>query len=233
MRLPPLALLLAACSSSDDIGAKEQASVALALQAIEISALAAEVVAPARLDLDEEATTCPAMSRIEGYVTVDYDACVPQRGWVRGAMDGGYRLDLTSESVSTAVDSVSVGPVVVDADFEAELAEGGALSAALDLTSSEIPQARLELTPILTGPLTLTGLATLSTGEAQEVVLDGVTVATGSGCFAPTGGVVQLEQGLLDLTITFGADGLAEVVTSRDQAGQVDVCGLGASLFTE
>lgn len=233
MRTAPLALLLVACSSTEGIGAKEQESVGRALQAIELGALLAEVVAPARLDLAEDATTCPGMSRIEGYVTVDYDACVPTRGWVRGAMDGGYRLDLTAEAVSTTVDTVSVGPVVVDGDVEAALAPGGALSADLDLDGAEMPQARLDLTGDLTGPLTLSGAVTLSLGSAQEVLLDGVTVANGSGCFAPTGGVATLEQGLLDVTITFGDAGLADVVTSRDQSGQVDLCGLGVGIFGE
>lgn len=230
----PLALAVALVGCSEDgIGAKEQRSVALAVQAIELGALAAELVAPARLALDEDATVCPGMSRIEGYVTVAYDGCVPQRGWVRGAVEGGFRLDLTAAAFSTDLDALAVGPVSVSGELDGELDPGGALGAELDLDGAEIPQARLDLTGTLSGPLVLSGLATLSAGSTEEVSLEDITVATGSGCFAPIGGVARVDTGLVDVTITFQSDGLAAVTTSREQSGDVDVCGLGAGLFGE
>jgi len=230
----PLALALALVGCAEDgIGAKEQRSVALAVQAIELGALAAELAAPARLALDEDATLCPGMSRIEGYVTVAYGGCVPQRGWVRGAVDGGFRLDLTSDTFSTDLDALAVGPVSVSGTLDGDLEAGGAFGADFDLDGAEIPQARLDLTGSLAGPLSLSGLATLSAGSTEEVVLEGITVATGSGCFAPIGGVARVDTGLVDVTITFQDDGLAAVTNSREQSGDVDVCGLDAGLFGE
>jgi hypothetical protein len=231
LRLAPV-LVIVGCAD-DGIGAREQSSVALSLQAIEVGALAGELLAPARLDLAEDATTCPAMSRIEGYVTVDYDACVPQRGWVRGAVNGGLRLDLTASDVSTEVTDLKVGTVGVDGDLSGGLAAGDNVEGSIDLDGSDIPQARLDLTALMDGTLTLSGDVTLSVGEAIVVTLDAVTVAPGSGCFAPTGGGAMLEQGLVDVAISFSDDGTADITTSRDESGTIDLCGLDAGLFGE
>ena len=76
---------------SDAIGASEQRAAVTALLATQAAALGVELVAPALLDLEEDATTCPGMSIIQGYITLDYDDCVPGRGWVRAPLVGVLR----------------------------------------------------------------------------------------------------------------------------------------------
>lgn len=230
---PAAALLLLACGGDDAIGAREADTTARALQAIQLAALGAEIAAPARLDPPAGATTCPTVSSVGGYTTSQWGACLPERGWVRAPMDGQLRLDLRADTASTDIDGLGVGVATADGDLDTDLAAGGAIAFVLDLEgAADVLGGRAEVSASLSDGLVLDGTVTLDLGgQSLEVLLTGVQVPNASGCFVPTGGSVDLEQGLTDVNVVFGKDGLGQVSTSLGDSGAVDLCGLDSNLF--
>lgn len=235
--MPPfrLALLLglAACGS-DEIGLQEQQAAAAAVRSLEAAVIAAELAAPARLPLDEDATTCPGMSIIQGYTSLSYGDCVPDRGWVRPALQGDLRLDLSDTDFETDVDDLGIDEVLAAGALSGELAAGGALTAELDLQGALYDSVTLDLTATLGEAAVLTGTVNLiADNKAQEVVFTDVEVPGGSGCFVATSGQATLEQGITTVTVAFADDGSATAENDRGDSGSLDICGLGATLWTE
>ena len=219
---------------SDAIGASEQRAAVTALLATQAAALGVELGAPALLDLEEDATTCPGMSIIQGYITLDYDDCVPGRGWVRAPLVGVLRLDLTDETVASTVEGLAVGPAGVDADLSGARGASPTLALDLMLEGAQLTRAQVDALPTFDGTaLVLDGDALVSAGgEPVELSWAGARVPPGSGCFVPTAGRATVVQGLTDVTLAFQGDGTAAVTTSRGDAGTLDLCGLDADLWT-
>lgn len=232
LRLASL-LPLAACGS-DDIGLQEQQAAITAVRALEAAVLATELAAPAQLALDEDATTCPSMSTIEGYVSLDYGACVPDRGWVRPRLDGSLRLDLTPTDFETTLDGLGVNGARAEGALSGTLEPGGTIAADLVLTGTIYDAAEVELAATLGRTALLSGtVALIADNKSQEVSFVDVEVPSGSGCFVAIGGDALLEQGITEVTIAFNDDGSARATNDRGDAGDLDICGLDASLWKE
>ena len=232
LRLVPL-LPLVACAS-DDIGLQEQQAAITAVRALEAAVLAVEIAAPAQLGLDEDATTCPGMSVIEGYISLDYADCVPTRGWVRPALEGALRLDLTPTEFETSLDALAVDDASATGRLSGTLGPGGTVRADLALTAAVYDAVELDLTATLARTAVLSGTITLiADGRAQDIVVSDVEVPSGTGCFVAVAGTATLEQGITDVTVSFNDDGSAQATNDRGDSGFLDICGLDATLWTE
>ena len=223
----------AACVS-DEIGLQERQAAITALRALEAAALAVELAAPAQLGLDEDATSCPEMSVIEGYISLDYAGCVPDRGWVRPALDGALRLDLSASDFETTLDALGAADATATGTLSGTLEPGGAVEADLTLTGAVYDSAEVDVTATLDWTAVLSGTVTLiADSRAQAVTLTDAELPSGSGCFVAVSGSATLEQGITEVTVAFNDDGTAAATNDRGDAGTLDLCGLDASLWTE
>lgn len=230
-------LLLPACGSAT-LGAKEAESVGLVLQAIEAAALVAEIAQHGVLPEPESEPVCPQVSRISGYVTLDYgDGCVPDSGWVAGAVSGTTRLDLGSDEVTADLAEMAAGGVALDGELSARPTPVSDLVVDLELDTDDPDELELAVTVGLgqAPPLRMDGTAQRNAGGVgNPMTLAGLVVPVPDGdCFAPTAGTATVESGIYSLSLTFEDDGTTSVVRSDDAEGSVDTCAGIAPLFAD
>ena len=107
----PGLLLLAGCGGSVGIGTREEGSLGDVLQIVQAVGVVTELAAHGVLDVPENEPTCPRVSRIEGFSTVDYgEGCLPDSGLVPAGLSGSARLDI-GDRVSADLEGVLLGSV--------------------------------------------------------------------------------------------------------------------------
>lgn len=230
----PLACLLStACGSPNGIGSREQASLGEALQVVQATAILAELAAHGVLAEPEVEPLCPAVSRVQGFATLDYaDGCVPDSGLVPAGMAGSVRLDI-GERVTTDLAGLSVGGVALDGDLDARATPVSSFDSTLKLDQVD-PDAVVVEVAIGLGqapPYSIHGDTQRNeAGVGVPMAFDEVVLPTDGDCLAPTAGAISMEQGLYDLTFTFSEDGMAAVSRSDGAEGELEVCAHAAAL---
>lgn len=233
-RVVPLAWLpLAACSSTDGIGSREQTSLGAALQVVQAAALLAEVAAHGVLAEPEVAPVCPSVSRIQGYATLQYgDGCVPDSGLVPVGLAGSIRLDL-GDRVTGDLSGLRAGGIGLDGDLDARATPVSSFDTTLQLDQLDPDAVVVALTVGLgqAPPYSLHGDAQRNEGGVGvPVAFDAVVLPPGGDCLAPTAGAITIEQGLYDVVFTFADDGTAAVSRSDGAEGSLPVCDHAAAL---
>jgi hypothetical protein len=233
MRCVALLPLLVACGT-ESIGRNEESSLTRVLRVVEAVAFAGEVTHHGVVDAPDPPTTCPELSGIQGFSTIDYgDGCVPDSGFVLGPVAGSVRLDVGDE-VSTDVSGLTAGSVVLDGALTARATPVSGLQLDLGLDGvDDLDEIEMDVTLGLgqSPPLRATGTAQLnSAGVGVPVTLEEVEIPP-SGCLAPESGVATIEQGLYTVTFEFAPDGVVAVSTSRGAEGELDACPLSEPLF--
>lgn len=227
-RVAPLALpWLAACATSDGIGSREQSSLGEALQVVQAAAVVAEIATHGVLAEPEEAPVCPAVSRVQGFATIDYgDGCVPDSGLVPVGMGGSVRLDIGAR-VTADLDGLFVGDVALDGALDARATPVSSVDTTLKLDQLDPDAVVIALTLGLgqAPPYSIHGTAQRNEGGVGVPLdFDEVVLPIDGDCLAPTSGAITIEQGLYDVTFTFSDDGTASVDRSDGAVGELDVC---------
>ncbi len=236
-----VALVLGGCGRDEGPSGAERRAATAAIQAIELVALAAEIAAPAVLGPASDTTLCPAVSRVGGFVTLDYgDGCLPDRGWVGGPVSGSTRLEVGTTAAVLALDGLSAGGGPLGGGVELVLggAGGTVLVASLRPGLDDAPvQVETELFFAVDGAdATFTGPLRVQDVDGADVTVDadGLVVAPlGSApCFAPAAGTAAATYGINTSTLTFSDDGTVSLRGSRDErATEDEVCAFSPGIF--
>lgn len=235
MRCVALLPLLVACGTGS-IGRNEEASLTRVLRVVEAVAFVGEVVHHGVLAVADPPPSCPEISGIQGFSTLDYgDGCVPDSGFVLGPVVGSIRLDV-GDDVTTDLGGLTAGRVALDGRLTARATPVSGLQLELGLEGvDDLDEVEMDVTLGLgqSPPLRVTGAAQLnSAGVGVPVTLEDVEIPP-SGCLAPEAGVATIEQGLYTVTFAFAPGGIVQVSTSRGAEGELDACPLAESLFGE
>jgi len=232
----PAAVLLAACSGGDAIGTREEATFGDVLQVVQAVGVITELAVHGVLGAPETEPVCPAVSRVEGFSTVDYGpGCVPDSGLVPAGLAGSVRLDL-GERLVADMDGLVLGGVALDGTLDARATPVSAVETTLRLDQLSPDAVELDLTIGMgqAPPFLVHGVAQRNEGGVgvplafEEVELDG-----GGDCLAPAAGSITIEQGLYEVVFTF--DGSDRVAVSRSDGvtGALSPCGNGVRLNEE
>lgn len=233
--------LLGACRKDDGPSSAERRAATAAIQAIELVAFAAELATPAVLGASSDATLCPAVSRVGGFVTLDFgDGCVPDRGWVGGPIAGTTRLEVGTTAAAVPVDGLEAGggPLAGVVELVLGGAGGTVLVAELRPGLAEAP-VRVGTELFFTaadGEAGFTGPLRVQDVDGADVTVDadGLRVAPlgGAPCFAPVAGTAAATYGVNTSTLTFADDGTVALRGSRDESETVDdVCAFSPGIF--
>jgi hypothetical protein len=235
MTRPVLVLLALPACGTPELGARDVASVGLLLQAVEAASLVAEIARHGVLPEPDEPPACPAVSRVSGYVTLDYGGgCSPDTGWVLGELTGTTRLDL-GEDVTADLDGLTAGGIALDGEVTARRTPVSdvAIDLGLDLADPDAFELTLTIGLGQAPPLRIDGTAQRNAGGVGNpmTLTDLVVPAPTDGCFAPTSGTATVESGFYGLSLTFAADGTTAVVRDDGAEGTIDTCEGAAALF--
>lgn len=227
-------VVLCACGGSSGIGSREQASLGDALQVVQAVAVVAEVAQHGVLDAPETEPACPAVSRIQGFSTLDYgEGCVPDSGLVPDGLSGSVRLDI-GDRVTTDLEGLALGGISLDGDLDARATPVSSFDTTLKLDQLTPDAVELDLTVGLgqAPPYLIHGDAQRNEGGVGvPVTFEELELEGGGDCLAPSAGAITIEQGLYDVTFTFKADGKAQVARSDGQEGELVVCDHDRSLI--
>lgn len=223
----PGLLLLAGCGGSVGIGTREEGSLGDVLQIVQAVGVVTELAAHGVLDAPENEPTCPRVSRIEGFSTVDYgEGCLPDSGLVPAGLSGSARLDI-GDRVSADLEGVLLGSVDLYGVLDARATPVSAVDMTLRLGQVAPDSVEMDLTIGMgqAPPFIIHGAAQRNAeGIGQPLEFDEVELQSGDGCLSPSAGSITIEQGLHDVTFTFDGEAMVLVSRSDGEVGEMDVC---------
>lgn len=220
-------VMLGSCGGPSAVGQREQESLGAVLQTVQAVAAVVEVAHHGVLPGTGAEPTCPAVSRVQGFATIDYgDGCIPDSGLVRARMSGAIRLDV-DDRVTARFAGLSMDDVDLEGRLDARATPVSRFDGVLLLDQPTPDGVVLALSVGLgqAPPYILHGTAQRTEGGlGVPVEFEEVELPVEGPCLAPISGTATVEQGLHQVAFRFTDDGGVVVSRSDGVEGTLHAC---------